>query len=89
MIDLVAEMFADSKRKDKEPTRQIIERVKQHALIVQTEGNKFGFDHQEFYHFFLGEALGGLLVAGVKPTITHAFQQGQIPALAMEAAAKL
>src|SRR5579871_522263 len=34
MIDLVAEMFADSKRKDKVATYQIIELVKQHALIV-------------------------------------------------------
>jgi hypothetical protein len=88
MIDLVAEMFSDSKRKDKVATYQIIERVKQHALIIQTEGNKFSFDHQEFYHFFLGEALGGLLVGGDKPTITHAFQQGVLPALATEAAAK-
>lgn len=88
MFDLVAEMFADSKRKDKVATYQIIERVKQHALIIQAEGNKFSFDHQEFYHFFLGEALGRLLVVGDKPTITHAFQQGTLPALATEAAAK-
>jgi hypothetical protein len=88
LLDFVGELFADSKRKDKVVTYQIIERLKQHALIVQTEGNKFGFDHQEFYHFFLGEAIGRLLVVGDKPMISHAFRQGAIPALATEAAAK-
>ena len=88
MFDLVAEMFADSKRKDKVATYQIIERVKQHALIVKTDGNKFSFDHQEFYHYFLGEALGLLLVGGDKTKITHTFQQGALPSLATEAAAR-
>ncbi|MBK7684043.1 MAG: hypothetical protein IPJ26_17000 [Bacteroidetes bacterium] len=45
---------------DIQTSRQIKERLKQHALIVRTDPNNssYGFDHEEFYEFFLGIAIG-------------------------------
>ncbi len=87
-LDLVAEVFCDSKRKDKVITHQIIERLKQHALLVQADYSRFGFDHEEFYHFFLGEAVGSLLVQRDVSAIKHAFRQGVLPSLAVDVAAR-
>lgn len=88
VLELIAELFADSKKKDKVVTNQIVERIKQHALIVGLANNQFTFDHQEFFHFFLGEALGRLICNGNKPAIKHAFKQGVLPSLAVETAAR-
>jgi hypothetical protein len=88
VLGCVAEMFADSKKKDKEITRQVVERVKQHALLVEAEGNRIAFDHQEFFYFFLGESVGRLLVEGNKVDVGHCFRQGVLSALSIEAAAK-
>ena len=87
-LDLVAEVFSDAKRKDKVITHQVIERLKQHTLLVGTDHNRFGFDHEEFYHFFLGEAVGSLLVQRDVPAIDHAFRQGVLPGLSVDVAAK-
>jgi hypothetical protein len=87
-LDLVAEVFSDSKRKNKVITHQIIERLKQHALIVRADHNRFGFDHEEFYHYFLGEAIGSLLVQKDIPVIKHAFRQGVLPNLSVDVAAR-
>jgi len=88
VLGFVAEVFADSKRKDKVVSYQIIERLKQHALLVQAEGNQFAFDHQEFYYFFLGEALGAMFVASDKPGIRHAFRHAMLPALSVDVAVR-
>ena len=88
VFTFVAEIFADSKHKNPTITHQIVERVKQHARIVGGGAGRFGFDHPEFYHFFLGEAFGLLLVRGDVPGLRHAFRQGPLPLLSMETAAR-
>lgn len=88
VLGCVAELFADSKKADKEITRQIIERIKQHALLVETDGHRFSFDHQEFFYYFLGEAVGRLLVASNRAGVGHCFRQGILPGLSVESAAK-
>jgi len=87
-LDLVAEVFSDSKRKDKMVTYQIVERLKQHALLVQADNNRFGFDHEEFYHYFLGEAVGLLLNQEDLPAVKHALRQGVLPGLSVDVAAR-
>ncbi len=59
VLDLIAEMFAEQSGFDIQTSRQIKERIKQHALIVRTDpGNpNYSFDHEEFYEFFLGIAI--------------------------------
>lgn len=88
VMAFVAEMYADSKGKNKTVTHQIVERVKQHALIVPNDGNKYGFDHPEFYHFFLGEAIGQILVKNDAVGARHAFREAVLPQLAAESAAR-
>ncbi len=88
VFTFITEMFADGKHKNATVTHQIVERVKQHALIVGGGAGRFGFDHPEFYHFFLGEAVGQLLVRGDVSGLRHAFRQGPMPALSMETAAR-
>ena len=88
VFTVVAEMFADSKHKNATITHQIVERLKQHALIVGAGAGRFGFDHPEFYHFFLGEALGQLLVRGDVSGLRHALRQGPLPYLSIETAAR-
>jgi hypothetical protein len=89
IFDFVAELFSDSRNKDKVITHQIIERLKQHALIVKADGGRLAFDHQEFYQFFLGEAIGQLVASGDKPAIAHAFRQGVLPLLTADTASRV
>jgi len=89
VIEVVAEMYAESKGKDKVVSHQIVERLKQHALIVGMGGARFGFDHPEFYHFFLGEAVGQMIVRKDAPMLKHAFRQAVLPDLSVETAARV
>jgi hypothetical protein len=56
VLDLLSEMFAEQNKFDIQITRQIKERIKQHALIIRADPNNsnYRFDHEEFYEFFLG-----------------------------------
>ena len=61
----------------------------QHPLIVGIGAGRFGFDHPEFYHFFLGEAIGEMLLRGDISGLRHAARQGALPPLSIESAARL
>lgn len=88
VLDCVADIFSEARRKDKIISGQILERLKQHALLGHVEGKRFGFDHPEFYYFFLGEAIGQLLVKKERSDIRHALRQGTLPELTVEAIAR-
>jgi len=62
VLDLLSEVFCDSRKLSAPVAFQIRERTKQHALIVSADParNTFAFDHEEFKNFFLGEAIGRL-----------------------------
>ena len=64
VLDLISEMFAEQHGFDIQTSRQIKERIKQHALIVRTEPNNptYRFDHEEFYEFFLGIAIANCIL---------------------------
>ncbi len=66
MLDSLAEIFCESNGKSPVVTRQVRERLKQHALIVSVGGSRreFAFDHDNFREFFLGEQLGSHLLNG-------------------------
>jgi hypothetical protein len=63
VIDLVVDIFCDAGKKNGMVTRQIKERIKQHSLLSSetSRGQGLGFDHEDFYNFFLGEGLGSIL----------------------------
>lgn len=88
VMTFVGEMFAEERRKNRVITQQIVERVKQHALIVCSDGGRYGFDHEEFYHFFLGEALGQIFRNRDIGLLRKAMSQALLPQMAQEAAAR-
>lgn len=63
VLDLLTDLFCESKHLSAEVTYQIRERTKQHALIVASDGSgrTFAFDHEEFKNFFLGEGIGRII----------------------------
>ena len=78
VIDLVAEIYAESQHLGAEATQQILDRIKQHALIVPADG-KYQFDHEEFYHFFLGIAVAHQVGKSDLPDIRRALRVARLP----------
>jgi hypothetical protein len=68
-------------------SRQVRERIKQHALIVSTSfGREFSFDHEDFREFFLGEQLASHLISESEHDIRRLFRVDNLPDLAIETA---
>ena len=90
VLESVAEVYCEGKRLDGTTTNQVIERVKQHALIVEAEpgGRSFRFDHEEFYHFFLGQSVSRLLAAGDVPDIRYCLRIGRLPDMVGDSATR-
>jgi hypothetical protein len=88
LLDLVSEMFSEATKKTPSASRQIRERLKQHSLIANAEGTThlFAFDHDDFRQFFLGEALGKVLVSGPAAVIQAMLRVGTLPGHACDAA---
>jgi hypothetical protein len=64
ILDLLSEMFSEQNNLDIQTTRQVKERIKQHALIIRNDPNNpvYKFDHDEFYEFFLGVAIADKII---------------------------
>ncbi len=88
LLALITELFCDQKRKNPTISRQIKERIKQHALIVCPSSGKRGyaFDHEDFRHYFLGEAIGRLLVASGESELRSVLNTGPLPNHALDCA---
>ena len=81
VVAIVVEMFATSKDKGPSITRQIAERIKQHALLVRAGVGQtsLAFDHDHFRLFYLGQALGRILGDGDVGELRHAIEKAAIP----------
>jgi hypothetical protein len=87
MMDSLAEIFCDTKKFSPITSRQVRERLKQHALIVSTGfGRDFSFDHEDFREFFLGEQLALHLSSGSEHDIRRLFRVDNLPNLSIETA---
>ena len=64
MMDSLAEIFCDTAGKGPMVTRHVRERFKHHALISSTGGREFGFDHENFRDFFVGQQVGWHIISG-------------------------
>ena len=64
MIDMITDLFIDSENLGADEAWQIKTRIKDHAILRMADSNKsyFEFDHEDFYHFFLGEMLSNLII---------------------------
>ena len=86
-VDIVAEMFTEEGEKSPAAARQIQERLKQHALLVRTGGDRLGFDHEHFRLFYLGFALGLALAKGDVSAVKAALDVATAPRAAVDHAA--
>ena len=81
LLETIAGLFCEGKNKNPAITRQVIERISQHALIIPSDqsSQKYSFDHEEFYHYYLGVSLADLLMNGKSGEIRDAFRINGIP----------
>jgi hypothetical protein len=68
VLDVLADIFAEGKKKSAIATRQIKERLKQHSLLAAdaSKGTALAFDHEDFQNFYVGESLGRLLAQALR-----------------------
>ena len=91
VLDLLTDLFCETRHLPAAITFQVKERTKQHALIVNVDVNRntFAFDHEEFKNFFLGEAVGATCVKADfqrKQELLSILRRGALPAQANQAA---
>lgn len=81
VLDLIAEIYSDTNGLNVTLSRQVKERLKQHALIVKSElnQNQYKFDHDEFREFFLGSSIYYHLKAKRSQEVKNLLRKGLIP----------
>ncbi|MBI2423968.1 MAG: hypothetical protein HYV27_14140 [Candidatus Hydrogenedentes bacterium] len=86
ILDVIAESYSETVGLPVQVSRQIKERLKQHALIVTESGYKktYRFDHEEFYHFFLGHSLGDVLVKRDQSGVLRIIRLDVLPPVACQ-----
>ena len=87
-VDFIADMFTEEREKSPAIARQVRERLKQHALLVRTRGDRgLGFDHEDFRLFYLGFALGCALVKSDVSAVNAILEVTTLPRDAVDQAA--
>ncbi len=88
-LDVIADFFSEIFNKSPVIARQVKERLKQHALIVNVPSNRslFSFDHEEFRDFFLGQAIGRRLGEKADSDSREMLRVGPLPNHTFESAA--
>jgi hypothetical protein len=88
VLEMLAELFSEERQKGVVISRQIKERIKQHALLITPEPGKslYAFDHEEFRNFFLGEALAKDLLAHSDSDVLIVLRSGPLPQPALDSA---
>ncbi len=79
IIDLLADLYSESNGFSVQISRQIKERLKQHALLIGAEApNHLKFDHEEFQEFFLGIGFYNVLKANKIQEFKNLLRKGLI-----------
>jgi hypothetical protein len=87
VLAVIAEVFAESRKKPPVVARQIRERLKQHSLLVSGgSAGALGFDHEDFRAFYLGEAVGHAMERRSESEIKSLLQCGLLPRAAADEA---
>ena len=86
LISLLTELFCEQKNMNPTITRQIKERIIQHALIIcpSTRERGYSFDHEDFKNYFLGEAIGRLFKANKDSELRAVLNIGPLPIHAID-----
>lgn len=87
-LGLIAELHSEGHRMSTGITRQVKERIKQHALLisVNSNGTLFAFDHEEFKDFFLGQSIGRRIVESAESDLRSILREAPLPKQAFGAA---
>jgi hypothetical protein len=87
-LELIAEIFCESRKKPISIVRQVRERIRHHALLVSvdTRGKKYAFDHEEFKNFFLGMVISQYILERQAAEIRNTLRVGPLPDLSAETA---
>ena len=87
LLEEIAGMFAETRKKPPAITRQIGERLKQHALLVSDgSAGALSFDHEDFRAFYLGEAVGAAMNRCAYTDLRSIFQAGLLSRTAVDEA---
>jgi hypothetical protein len=88
--DDYADLYCEERKKNPSITRQVRERLNNHALLVtDSTGSQVGFDHQQFRDFFIGEQLGEYLRARSAADVRKLLRVDSIPGTTLDAAVAL
>lgn len=87
-LDVIADIFSELHGKSPVISRQIKERVKQHALLTSVNSSKsmFAFDHEEFQNFFLGQAVGRRMLENSESELRGLLRTGPLSNQSFDAA---
>ncbi|UOK40120.1 hypothetical protein MJP36_09835 [Pseudomonas palleroniana] len=74
-LEMIAEYFCDSKKKNSLQSQQVIDRIRGHALLITSNDTPTAveFDHDEFRQFFLGDGLAATIAPMDKSATVEAF----------------
>lgn len=82
-LDVVTEFFCELKRKTAFQSKQILERIRGHALLVASSDvhSAIEFDHDEFRQYFLGDGLASLMITSgaTKFEVHSILRRGVLP----------
>lgn len=88
VFDSVVDLYAEYRHMDTHLTRQISRRIRQHALMIKMHNDFFRFDHEEFYHYFLGKSIASMIATADLGSIRHALRVARLPRLAIDVATR-
>ncbi|HEU4562317.1 MAG TPA: hypothetical protein VFS20_31090, partial [Longimicrobium sp.] len=88
VMDVIVDVFAESRRKSPLETRQVHERLQQHSLLVSVDArqSQFAFDHEDFKNYFLGDAIGRALVSHGEADLRSVLQVGTLASETVDSA---
>ena len=83
-LDVVADIYCETKKKTSQQSYQIRERIRGHALLVASPDFNLAveFDHDEFRQFFLGEGLAEIIKfsgRSTKSEVLSVLRKGILP----------
>lgn len=88
-LSTVVDLFLEGRHKSADVSKQIREKIKDHALLsLSINGNSVQFDHEDFREYFLGRALAGILGDPSEKEIRLFLRSDGLPLAAIDSAVK-
>lgn len=89
-LQLVTDVFTSESRFSPDTARQVRKRLPEHSLLALVSGTRdmLGFDHDDFRRFFLGRALGRLLVGESDEELASWLNVAAVPVGTVDAACR-